>query len=154
MGLFSAIAISPRAVWSAATSMGRSPAPSSVLRCARTARALSGRRTWVTGLRAQQGVARAQLNARSRDDAFGVEKFNPLHDWTEPQVWEYIREGSVPYNALHDRHYPSIGCAPCTRAIAVGEDARAGRWWWENAENKECGLHVQRPAAIPIRVSA
>jgi len=117
-------------------------------------RALSGRRTWVTGLRAQQGVSRAQLNARSRDEAFGVEKFNPLHDWTEPQVWEYIREGSVPYNALHDRHYPSIGCAPCTRAIAVGEDVRAGRWWWENAENKECGLHVERPAAIPIRVTA
>jgi phosphoadenosine phosphosulfate reductase len=117
-------------------------------------RALSGRRAWVTGLRAQQAVSRAQLAARGRDDAFQIEKFNPLHDWTEQQVWEYIREGAVPYNALHDRHYPSIGCAPCTRAIAVGEDVRAGRWWWENPETKECGLHVQRPAAIPIRVAA
>lgn len=114
-------------------------------------RALSGRRTWVTGLRAQQGVSRADLAARSRDETHAVEKFNPLYDWTEQQVWQYIRDSSVPYNALHDRHYPSIGCAPCTRAITVGEDVRAGRWWWENPETKECGLHVQRPAAIPIR---
>jgi phosphoadenosine phosphosulfate reductase len=114
-------------------------------------RALSGRRAWVTGLRAQQGVSRADLTARGLDETYGLEKFNPLHDWTEQQVWQYIREGGVPYNALHDRHYPSIGCAPCTRAIAVGEDLRAGRWWWENPETKECGLHVQRPAAIPIR---
>ncbi len=114
-------------------------------------RALSGRRAWVTGLRAQQGVSRADLTARTRDEAYGLEKFNPLHDWTEQQVWQYIREVGVPYNALHDRHYPSIGCAPCTRAIAVGEDVRAGRWWWENPETKECGLHIQRPAAIPIR---
>jgi phosphoadenosine phosphosulfate reductase len=105
-------------------------------------------------LRAQQGASRAQLAARSRDDAFQIEKFNPLHDWSEQQVWEYIRGRDVPYNALHDRHYPSIGCAPCTRAIAVGEDPRAGRWWWENQENKECGLHAPRPAAIPIRVAA
>jgi phosphoadenosine phosphosulfate reductase len=117
-------------------------------------RALSVRRAWVTGLRVQQGVSRAQLTARSRDETFGLEKFNPLYDWTEQQVWQCIRDGGLPYNALHDRHYPSIGCAPCTRAIAVGEDVRAGRWWWENPETRECGLHVQRPATIPIRVTA
>jgi phosphoadenosine phosphosulfate reductase len=117
-------------------------------------RALAGQRAWVTGLRAQQAVSRAQLAPRSQDDAFGIEKFNPLHDWTEQQVWEYIRARDVPYNALHDRNYPSIGCAPCTRAVAVGEDVRAGRWWWENPETKECGLHAQRPATIPIRVAA
>jgi phosphoadenosine phosphosulfate reductase len=117
-------------------------------------RALNGRRAWVTGLRAQQSASRADLTARARDEAFGIEKFNPLHDWTEQQVWEYIRSRDVPYNALHDRHYPSIGCAPCTRAIAVGEDIRAGRWWWESAESRECGLHADRPTAIPIRVAA
>jgi phosphoadenosine phosphosulfate reductase len=117
-------------------------------------RALAGRRAWVTGLRAEQAVSRAALAPRSRDDTFQIEKFNPLHDWTEAQVWEYIRSHDVPYNALHDRHYPSIGCAPCTRAITVGEDVRAGRWWWENPETKECGLHVQRTAAIPIRAVA
>jgi phosphoadenosine phosphosulfate reductase len=117
-------------------------------------RALHGRHSWVTGLRAQQGVSRAQLTARNRDEGLGIEKFNPLFDWTEQQVWAYIRAGSVPYNALHDRHYPSIGCAPCTRAIAVGEDVRAGRWWWENPQTKECGLHAGRPVAIPVRVAA
>jgi phosphoadenosine phosphosulfate reductase len=115
-------------------------------------RALAGRRAWVTGQRAQQAASRARLAPRAWDESLRIEKFNPLHDWSEPQVWEYIRERDVPYNALHDRHYPSIGCAPCTRAIATGEDARAGRWWWENADTKECGLHVQRPAAIAIRV--
>jgi phosphoadenosine phosphosulfate reductase len=117
-------------------------------------RALNGRRAWVTGLRVQQAASRAQLAARARDEAFGIEKFNPLHDWSEQQVWEYIRGRDVPYNALHDRHYPSIGCAPCTRAIAQGEDIRAGRWWWENPETKECGLHGHRTAAIPVRVAA
>jgi phosphoadenosine phosphosulfate reductase len=117
-------------------------------------RALAGRRAWVTGLRAQQAVSRAQLAPREHDAAFGIEKFNPLHDWSEQQVWEYVRARDLPYNALHDRNYPSIGCAPCTRAVAAGEDVRAGRWWWENPETKECGLHVHRPGAIPIRVSA
>ena len=111
-------------------------------------RALRGRRTWVTGLRALQGASRAQLTPSSRDESFGLDKFNPLFDWTEHQVWEYIRAGSVPYNALHDQRYPSIGCAPCTRAVAVGEDIRAGRWWWENPESRECGLHIHRPVAI------
>ena len=109
-------------------------------------RALAGKRAWVTGLRAQQAVSRAQLPAREFDAERGLDKFNPLHDWTEAQVWEYIRAHDVPYNELHDRFYPSIGCAPCTRAIAVGEDLRAGRWWWENPESKECGLH-RKPAA-------
>jgi phosphoadenosine phosphosulfate reductase len=116
-------------------------------------RALSGRRAWVTGLRAQQAASRAQLAERAWDETFRVQKFNPLHDWSEQQVWEYIRERDLPYNALHDRNYPSIGCAPCTRAVSQGEDVRAGRWWWENPDTKECGLHVHRPAAIPIRVA-
>jgi phosphoadenosine phosphosulfate reductase len=113
-------------------------------------RALSGRRAWVTGLRAQQGVSRAQLAAHAWDASFRIEKFNPLHDWTESQIWQYIRGRDVPYNVLHDRHYPSIGCAPCTRAIAAGEDVRAGRWWWENPESKECGLHPSQPAKVPM----
>jgi len=111
-------------------------------------RALAGRRAWVTGLRSQQSAERAQVAARSRDAALGIEKFSPLHDWSEDEVWSYIRSRNLPYNALHDRHYPSIGCAPCTRAIAVGEDPRAGRWWWESRESKECGLHA-RPRAEP-----
>jgi phosphoadenosine phosphosulfate reductase len=117
-------------------------------------RALSGRSAWVTGLRAQQAVSRATLAARGWDGEFQIEKFNPLHDWSEQQVWEYIRGREVPYNALHDQHYPSIGCAPCTRAIAVGEDIRAGRWWWENGDTRECGLHGQRPKVIPVRAAA
>jgi phosphoadenosine phosphosulfate reductase len=117
-------------------------------------RALAGRGAWVTGLRAQQATSRANLAARAWDNEFQIEKFNPLHDWSEQQVWEYIRSRNVPYNALHDQHYPSIGCAPCTRAIAVGEDIRAGRWWWENGESRECGLHVQRPKVIPLSVAA
>jgi phosphoadenosine phosphosulfate reductase len=116
-------------------------------------RALAGRGAWITGLRAQQAVSRADLAARGWDSEFQIEKFNPLHDWSEQQVWEYIRSRNVPYNALHDRHYPSIGCAPCTRAVTVGEDIRAGRWWWENPESRECGLHVQRPSVIPVRVA-
>jgi len=109
-------------------------------------RALAGRRAWVTGLRAAQSVTRTHLAARERDATYAVEKFNPLHDWSEADVWAYLRARDVPYNELHDRFYPSIGCAPCTRAITPGEDIRAGRWWWELPENKECGLHVgQRP---------
>jgi len=116
-------------------------------------RALACRHAWVTGLRARQAESRAQLAVRAWDDALRIEKFNPLHDWTEQQVWDYIRGRDVPYNALHDRHYPSIGCAPCTRAIAQGEDVRAGRWWWENPDSRECGLHAHRPAPIPLRVA-
>jgi len=117
-------------------------------------RGLAGKRAWITGLRAAQSATRAQLAPREADAARGVAKFNPLHDWTEAQVWDYLRTLGVPYNALHDRFYPSIGCAPCTRAVAVGEDIRAGRWWWENADTKECGLHPGGASVIPLRVSA
>ena len=106
-------------------------------------RALAGKKAWITGLRAAQSVTRAGLPLREFDAANGLEKFNPLSDWTEAEVWAYIRINDVPYNTLHDQFYPSIGCAPCTRAIAVGEDIRAGRWWWEHPESKECGLHVK-----------
>ncbi len=107
-------------------------------------RALASKRAWITGMRAQQTVSRAELPLRQWDEAHGLEKFNPLAQWNEEQVWAYVREHQVPYNALHDQHYPSIGCAPCTRAISKGEDIRAGRWWWEDAQSKECGLHVAK----------
>lgn len=107
-------------------------------------RALAGKTAWITGQRAQQAATRGSLPLRQFDEANGLEKFNPLADWSEKEIWAYIRSQAVPYNALHDKHYPSIGCAPCTRAISVGEDVRAGRWWWEDPENKECGLHVKR----------
>ena len=106
-------------------------------------RALAGKTAWITGMRAQQATTRAGLPLRERDEGHGLEKFNPLSDWTEHEVWAYIKINEVPYNALHDKFYPSIGCAPCTRPVAIGEDVRAGRWWWENPETKECGLHVK-----------
>ena len=106
-------------------------------------RALNGKAAWVTGMRVAQATTRASLPIREFDEANKLEKFNPLSDWTEQEVWAYIRLNSVPYNALHDQFYPSIGCAPCTRAIAMGEDVRAGRWWWEDPSSKECGLHVK-----------
>jgi phosphoadenosine phosphosulfate reductase len=106
-------------------------------------RALAGKRAWITGLRAQQAATRDGLPLREYDAGNGLEKFNPLAEWTEKEVWTYIRQNAVPYNALHDKFYPSIGCAPCTRAISPGEDIRAGRWWWESPESKECGLHVK-----------
>jgi phosphoadenosine phosphosulfate reductase len=109
------------------------------------ARALAGRDAWVTGLRRAQSVTRTELPLREFDAAHGLVKFNPLADWSEEEVWGYIRDRDVPYNALHDRGYPSIGCDPCTRAIRPGEDIRAGRWWWESRDNKECGIHVSPP---------
>lgn len=110
-------------------------------------RALAGNKAWITGLRAEQATTRTALPFREFDEGNGLEKFNPLADWSEQEVWAYIRQHEVPYNALHDRHYPSIGCAPCTRAVAKGEDVRAGRWWWESPATKECGLHVKAAAA-------
>ena len=107
-------------------------------------RALKGKKAWVTGMRAQQSTTRVALPVQQFDEANRLEKFNPLSDWTEQEVWAYIRTHDVPYNKLHDQFYPSIGCAPCTRAIAMGEDVRAGRWWWEDPANKECGLHVKK----------
>ena len=118
------------------------------------ARGLAGKRAWVTGMRAQQSAARAQLAARAHDESYGLEKFNPLHDWSEAQVWAYLRARKVPYNVLHDRFYPSIGCAPCTRAVAVGEDIRSGRWWWESAGPRECGLHRPDAGAVPLKETA
>lgn len=114
------------------------------------ARALAGKAAWVTGLRSAQSTTRTGLAPREWDAARMLEKFNPLHDWTESDVWDYLRANDVPYNELHDRFYPSIGCAPCTRAIAPGEDVRAGRWWWEEADTKECGLHSRRAIALKI----
>jgi phosphoadenosine phosphosulfate reductase len=105
-------------------------------------RALSGKKAWITGMRREQAVTRGSLAVSSFDADHGLQKFNPLLDWTNAEVWEYIKANDVPYNALHDQFYPSIGCAPCTRAITPGEDIRAGRWWWEDPQNKECGLHV------------
>lgn len=106
------------------------------------ARALAGKRAWVTGLRRSQSATRGDLAVESFDTVYGLMKFNPLADWSEEEVWGYIRMHRVPYNPLHDRGYPSIGCMPCTRAVAPGEDVRAGRWWWERPESKECGLHL------------
>jgi len=104
-------------------------------------RALTGMKAWMTGLRRDQAVTRTDTQAVEWDEGNGIVKVNPLVDWTNEQVWEYVRANGVPYNRLHDQGFPSIGCAPCTRAIEPGEDIRAGRWWWELPENKECGLH-------------
>lgn len=97
---------------------------------------------WVCGLRRDQAVTRTDVK-KVEIDAFGgnIIKVNPLTDWNEELVWDYIKKNDVPYNKLHDKNYPSIGCAPCTRAVNPGEDIRAGRWWWENPDMKECGLH-------------
>jgi len=107
-------------------------------------RALKGKKAWITGMRAEQSTTRVDLPLRQFDAGNQLEKLNPLTDWTEQEVWAYIRLFEVPYNKLHDQFYPSIGCAPCTRAVAIGEDVRAGRWWWEDPLNKECGLHVKK----------
>jgi len=97
---------------------------------------------WITGLRKEQSVTRDILERVDIDAGNGLFKVNPLADWSETEVWDYIKENKIPYNTLHDKGYPSIGCEPCTRAIAEGEDVRAGRWWWETPEQKECGLHM------------
>ncbi len=106
------------------------------------ARLLDSRSAWVTGLRRQQSANRGSVPF-SESDAQGRIKFNPLADWSWADVWHYIATNDVPYNELHDQFFPSIGCAPCTRAIAVGEDFRSGRWWWETEDAKECGLHAE-----------
>jgi phosphoadenosine phosphosulfate reductase len=105
-------------------------------------RALAGKQAWITGLRAAQSPTRDKLKTVAFDHGNNLVKISPLADWSEREVWVYLRANKVPYNALHDRGYPSIGCAPCTRAIQPGEDIRAGRWWWETPETKECGLHL------------
>ena len=111
-------------------------------------RALAGKRGWITGLRREQADSRATVVETEHDPAQNKWKFSPLADWTDADVWTYLRSNAVPYNALHDRGFPSIGCDPCTRAVKPGEHSRAGRWWWEqDGARKECGLHE-----IPIRV--
>ncbi len=112
------------------------------------ARALSRKRGWITGLRRAQAESRAELAETALDPVHGLWKFSPLADWSDEDVWTYLRANDVPYNALHDRGYASIGCEPCTRAVKKGEHPRAGRWWWEQeGARKECGLHE-----IPIKV--
>lgn len=111
-------------------------------------RALSGKRAWITGMRHEQALTRGVLQVSAFDVDNGLQKFNPLLDWSNAEVWEYLKQYEVPYNKLHDRFYPSIGCAPCTRAITPGEDIRSGRWWWEDTQNKECGLHVNKITPI------
>jgi len=117
-------------------------------------RALKGKKAWVTGQRRAQSTTRAELAVQEHDAAHGMEKFNPLADWSEQDVWDYIKANNVPYNPLHDQGFPSIGCAPCTRAVQPGEDVRAGRWWWENPESKECGLHFVDGKLIRIKAVA
>lgn len=104
-------------------------------------RALSTLDVWICGLRASQAVTRTGIQVVEWDENNGLIKVNPLARWSEEDVWKYIRDNKVPYNKLHDQGFPSIGCQPCTRAIEPGEDVRAGRWWWEDPEHKECGLH-------------
>ncbi|HJP62909.1 MAG TPA: phosphoadenylyl-sulfate reductase [Mucilaginibacter sp.] len=104
-------------------------------------RALAGNKLWVTGIRAEQSANRQFMGNLEWDEPHNLTKFHPIFDWTLDQVKEYIRIHNVPYNTLHDRGFPSIGCQPCTRAVQPGEDFRAGRWWWEDQSKKECGLH-------------
>ncbi|TAM06952.1 MAG: phosphoadenylyl-sulfate reductase [Paraburkholderia sp.] len=113
-------------------------------------RALADVSAWVTGQRREQSVTRAELHEEEQDNARGIAKFNPLADWSEAEVWAYVRAFDVPENPLHARGYPSIGCEPCTRAVRPGEDSRAGRWWWESRDTKECGLHITSVSAIPV----
>ena len=116
-------------------------------------RALEGKKAWVTGLRREQSGARAEVPLIDHADVVTHDrlKFNPLANWTWGDVWHYIAINHVAYNPLHDQFFPSIGCAPCTRAISLGEDFRAGRWWWEDEAAKECGLHVSEIATLSVR---
>jgi phosphoadenosine phosphosulfate reductase len=107
-------------------------------------RALAGKRAWITGLRRAQSAGRSTVPHQEWDGGHGLQKFNPLADWSDKEVWNFINIHNIPVNTLHAKGYPSIGCAPCTRAIAPGQDVRAGRWWWENPEFNECGLHPRQ----------
>ncbi|MBU6491315.1 MAG: phosphoadenylyl-sulfate reductase [Burkholderiales bacterium] len=113
-------------------------------------RALSSADAWLTGQRREQSVTRGELALAEQDDARGIAKYNPLFDWSEAQVWAYLTARDVPVNPLHARGYPSIGCEPCTRAVKAGEDSRAGRWWWEHQDSKECGLHAGNLRGVPV----
>ena len=105
------------------------------------ARAFKGLDSWICGLRREQSVTRKDMQTVEWDEQHQLIKVNPLISWTEQQVWDYIHQNHVPYNKLHDKGYPSFGCEPCTRAVKPGEDVRAGRWWWESPDHRECGLH-------------
>lgn len=117
-------------------------------------RALQGKRLWITGLRREQSAARADVAVLANDSANGLMKLNPLADWSEQEVWAYVEKFDVPTNPLHGRGYPSIGCAPCTRAVQPGEDPRAGRWWWEQPDSRECGLHVDPQGRLVRKAAA
>ncbi len=107
-------------------------------------RALEGMDAWITGLRREQSPTRNDIQVVEWDEGNQLIKINPLLDWSEKQTWDFVKENKIPYNTLHDKGFPSIGCQPCTRAIMPGEDVRSGRWWWENPESKECGLHIKK----------
>jgi phosphoadenosine phosphosulfate reductase len=109
-------------------------------------RAVAGHGAWVTGIRRAQSASRALAAPVEWDSEYGLHKVSPLLDWSENEIWDYIRKKRLPYNSLHDSGFPSIGCAPCTRAVQPGEDERSGRWWWERPESRECGLHPRRKA--------
>jgi len=116
------------------------------------AQALAGKKAWIAGLRREQSEARAEVpDIDTSDTQSGRAKINPLANWTQGDVWHFIERHNVPYNPLHDAFFPSIGCAPCTRSVTLGEDFRSGRWWWEQASAKECGLHVA--SVIPIQAA-
>lgn len=118
------------------------------LEAAKASAAAAGRPcAWMSGIRRDQAATRQGAAVAEFDAGFGLLKINPLLEWTSEKVWGHIRERGLPYNMLHDQGYPSIGCLPCTRAVKPGEDERAGRWWWESPENRECGLHVPEDAA-------
>lgn len=112
-----------------------------IRKVAQLPRAFAGKKAWISGLRKDQSVSRFFSKMVEWDKNNGLVKINPLINWTEKEVWDYIKSRNIPYNVLHDRGFPSIGCEPCTRAVEPGEDVRAGRWWWENEAHKECGLH-------------
>jgi phosphoadenosine phosphosulfate reductase len=116
-------------------------------------RALLGKGLWITGLRREQSVTRSDVPVLAPDDSYGLMKLNPLAEWSEAEVWDYARRFDVPANPLHRRGFPSIGCAPCTRAVQPGDEARAGRWWWEQAATRECGLHID-PSGRLVRAKA
>jgi phosphoadenosine phosphosulfate reductase len=124
-----------------------------IRKAAPLARALAGAGAWITGLRREQNVTRAGVEVDEHDALHGIAKVNPLAHWSHDDVWRYLRAHDVPVNALHARGYPSVGCAPCTRAVAPGDDPRSGRWWWESAETRECGLH-RRPIAVKVAARA
>jgi len=114
-----------------------------IRKIAQLKRALSTLDVWITGLRRSQSQTRESMKLVEFDEGNNLIKINPLIEWSEEEVWDYLKKHKVPYNELHEQGFPSIGCAPCTRAIAAGEDIRSGRWWWESPEHKECGLHLK-----------